>query len=463
MLTPHLRGLVFVSGLLLTSSAPAQPSAQGVDPLDTSVAPQPVAGTFVARPAAAFIDSVGVCGHFGRFRTNFVQRFDELEPLILALGVRHFRTGPVLEKTAAANLQRLAAHGITFNMAVHPDRWAVPEGADAAGLDPRLLAQNTSNPDFIPALLEHVKASFGASIRSLEGLNEPDHNLPSARVWMQTLRDTMRRDPAFDRVRILGSALSHPVKNTAEAGDWSELVDLANLHAYPGGRAPEVPIPRYLEVLQAQYRDRPVYITETGYHNALHNPPERHRPASREVEAVYLPRLFLEHFRLGVARSYDFKLLDDRTEEEAVKKYGIPLVQEAHFGLIDYHLQPKPAYHALKNLLALLRDSPASIAAPRALRYELSGPADLRHVLLEKSSGTLFLAVWRAATIWEPVARKEIPCPAAATTVTLGRPFPVLRIHRPSLSDQVIDTLRHADTVTLQLGADVVLLEIPPS
>ena len=45
-------------------------------------------------------------------------------------------------------------------------------------------------------------------------------------------------------------------------------------------------------------------VTETGYHTALENPPQKHKPASEEVKAVYLPTLLMDNFRLGIERSY---------------------------------------------------------------------------------------------------------------------------------------------------------------
>jgi hypothetical protein len=450
--------LVFTAAALLPPLA-AQPVNQGID-LGGALIPQPASGTFGARAAGEFVHTVAVSAHLGRISTNYVQRFAELEPLIRDLGIRHIRTDSVIHPQAVANVQRLAAAGIGFTMIAHPDGWGVPDGEAARGLAPDLLVQDTSNPAFIPAFLQHLKASFPQGIEIIEGLNEPDHNIEYARRWMAELRRLGRADPAFAKVQFLGSAYSHVRVIAAKGGDRTDVADLANLHGYPGGRAPEISLPEYLEALRLQYRDLPIHITETGYHNALHNPPNRHRPVSREVDAIYVPRLYLEHFRLGIARSYDYQLLDDRTEEEVRTKYRGQPVQETQFGIIDYTLKPKPVYHAIKNLIGILRDDGKAPGTTLQLAYSIKGPTELRHVLLQKSNGALYLAVWRAVTIWDPVARQNVPFENAAVRVEFDQLFSSVRIYRPTQSGDVIETIHRARTVPLQLGADVLILEL---
>lgn len=451
------RNLVaFGLACLLPSLASAQPAAQGLDN-DTTVQPQTLTGTFAARPVNDFVDSVGSATHLGRYETVYVTRFDEWKPLLLDLGIRHLRTALMLHPQAIRAGRELAAAGIRFDIATTPDGWAVPKGDDAKGLPAALLSGSRQNPAYIPAFLAHVKSHFIDATELIEGLNEPDTHLELARQWMEELHRLGRADPAFAHVKFLGSALSNPRINGVKAGDWTPVVDVANLHAYPGGRAPEVSIPEYLKALTSQYHGLPIYITETGYHNALNNPPNRHRPASREVEAVYLPRLFLEYFRLGIARSYDFKLLDDRTEEEAMK-YSIPVLQEAHFGLIDINLKPKPAYYAVKNLLTILRDDSAAKVSPRALSYSLAGAPDLRHVLLQKSTGEFCLAVWRAATIWDPVARKDLPVENVPVTVKFEAPLKAVRIYHPTRSPEIAASLADVREIPLTLAGEVAIL-----
>jgi hypothetical protein len=63
-------------------------------------------------------------------------------------------------------------------------------------------------------------------------------------------------------IPILGSALAHPYIAAMKIGDCSGLVDVGNLHAYPGGRAPEITLPLYVGYVQPQYPKMKYAITE---------------------------------------------------------------------------------------------------------------------------------------------------------------------------------------------------------
>lgn len=432
---------ILVLGLaaLLSLSASAQnPPVQG-DGQTRPLVPQPLSGEFPALPASDFIDSIGVCAHLGRTQTNYVTRFAELKPLILELGIRHIRTDPVQAPEAVKNVRELGAAGVKFNFLVHGGR----------------------DVGFVAEYLTHIKDNFAACVESIEGLNEPDRRPDAAKAWLVEMRRVAAQEPLLARLPIVGSALAHPWANGDKVGDWSGLVDLANMHAYPGGRAPELSITEYRENLRPQYGSTLKYLnTETGYHSALHNPPERHKPTALHVQAVYMPRLHLEYFRLGFLRSYKYQLLDDRTEEETRTKYRGQPVQEAHFGYIDYDFKPKPSYHAVKNLITILNDPPGAYAAPRSLTYTLAGPVDLRHVLLQKSDGSLYLAVWRAVSIWDPVARRDEPVETVPVAVRLQAPFKSARLFRPTHSAEPFSTLAPGKEIPLSLGAEVVIIAL---
>ena len=150
-------------------------------------------------------------------RTNYVQRFDELEKLLLASGIRHIRTDPVTAPEAVANVKRLAAQGVRFDFIMHPDG------------DRQTAVQ----------LLDNVKKNFADCTVFIEGLNEPDSRAEYAREWMAEIQRICKADPVLKGIPILGSALAHPYNSAVKIGDCSALVDVGNIHAYPGGRAPK--------------------------------------------------------------------------------------------------------------------------------------------------------------------------------------------------------------------------------
>lgn len=390
-----------------------------------------------ARRSGDFVDSVGVCMHLGRVHTHYVERFAEIEKLLVASGIRHVRTDPVTAPQAVANVQKLAAAGVKFDFIIHPDG------------DRQTVAQ----------LLENVKQNFSDCTVFIEGLNEPDGRPEQAREWMREIRRICKTDPVLKSIPILGSALAHPYNAAAKIGDCSDLVDVGNIHAYPGGRAPEVTLPLYVGYVQPQYPSMKYAITETGFHSALNNPPNKHKPTARQAEAIYMPRLYLEYFRCGILRSYKYQFADDRTEEEAQKR-SQP-VQEAHFGYVDYEMDPKPSYHAVKNLLAILHDEKAEGFQPQSLQYSVEGPKDeLRHLLLQKTNGDFYLAVWRAVAVWDENDRKEVPVQSVPVEVRLPRVAKMVRAYGPTQSVEPTKTVENADKLPLELGAEAVILQI---
>jgi hypothetical protein len=56
---------------------------------------------------------------------------------------------------------------------------------------------------------------------------------------------------------------------------------------------------------------------------------------STSAQAKYIPRLFAEYFRNGIARTFVYEFYDEGTN---------PADQEQNFGLINNDLTPKPAY-----------------------------------------------------------------------------------------------------------------------
>lgn len=438
--------------------ATADPAAAASHP--ATVPPQATATSFEARPAGDFLDSVGVCGHFGRIGTNYVTRFAELKPLILDLGIRHLRTNPVLHPAAVRNVRELGDAGVKFLFSAHPDRYGLPTGADAAGLPPALLATTHDDLAYVGAFLAHLKANFAGCTEMIEGLNEPYPNIDHARDWMRELRRLTKAGPVLARLPLLGSAVAVPSVQGDKSGEWIALSDYGNVHAYPSGRPPESTITERIASVFPQYGYLRYLVTETGYHGGMNNPPNKNEPTSESARAVYLPRLFLEHFRLGIVRSYKYQLIDDRTEDQSDGVYPRQLPRESHFGLIDYNLRPKPVYFALKNLLAILRDDPAAPVEPAALAYTLSGASDLRHVLLRKSTGEFYLAIWRTVAVWDPVARRDVPVEVTPVTVKFGTSFKSVRLFRPTESAEPLDTLHNTDHLTLPLDGRVVMLAL---
>ena len=86
---------------------------------------------------------------------------------------------------------------------------------------------------------------------------------------------------------------------------------------------------------------------------------------SEAAHAKYMPRLFCEYFRKGIARAYSYEFIDE-FEDKALTN------REAHFGLLRRDGTPKPAYTAVKNLIAVLQEKGVPTGfKPDVLNYRL--------------------------------------------------------------------------------------------
>ena len=142
---------------------------------------------------------------------------------------------------------------------------------------------------------------------------------------------------------------------------------------------------------------KPLVATEAGFHSVLTSTGSfagTHEPTS----ANYTVRTFLEHFLSGVQRTYIFQLLDHRYD---------PLDPEVNFGLLRHDGSPRQAFHAVKNLMAIVgTQGPSKLAA---LPYGIGGDtSDLRHFALQQGDGSYLLFLWRTASVWNRETKQRI-------------------------------------------------------
>jgi len=168
---------------------------------------------------------------------------------------------------------------------------------------------------------------------------------------------------------------------------------------------PSVEIAEAKQVGEARTGTTETIVTEAGYHNAT-NTTSGHNPVNENVSATYLPRMLAEHVLAGTKRLYTYELLDGSTDTGRRDL-------EAHFGLLRTDFTPKPAYTAMKNMLAVLDDTEERFT-PGSLSYDVrGGGSELRQLLTQRSDGTYVLLLWRDVSVWSNGSRSEI---AVATT-----------------------------------------------
>jgi hypothetical protein len=345
------------------------------------------------RPADAFVDSIGVNAHLGAYGTAYFNNFSAIASLLGGLGVRHVRDGIAFNQpTICDRDKQLAGQGIHFDF--------------------------TTAADETSAELTAWAACVGSAIESIEGPNEYDLMHPSSDSnWAATLSDFQRRlytgVKAVSTVPVLGPALTSQ-NAYASVGDLSSSADGGNVHDYFAGRNPGTggwgdtdafgtygSLAWNIGLARQSTGSKPMYATETGYPDLVGAMLYAVPPATK---ARYTLRTLLEDWNAGVVRTYVFELLDENTD--SFRSYGIT----------DGSGNPKPAYTALKNLIAHLADPGAPISAT-PLSYTLTAPSSVHHTLLQRRNGSYALVVWVEQPDWNPDTNATIIVPTQTASL----------------------------------------------
>ncbi len=366
-----------------------------------------------ARSADNFINSIGVCTHWSYPDTPYGFAYEGVKQKLLESGIRHIRDG------FSPRLMELGKAGI--KVAVNLDMDNNEDG----------------NPATIQRLLNRVKEvnRQAAVIDAIEGPNEPDFFWASFKksyrgqghaqgdkgiisgviAFQKDLYKAVKSDPETRNLPVYGPALGktygYDTRSPYGKGMLTDAVDYGNFHPYCGGNPFSVPFayagiekyywqgnfpsanldefPFAFDVYAPPYAPKPMVATETGYSTDLGG-------VSEAAHAKYMPRLFCEYFRKGIARAYSYEFVDEFEDKAQTNR-------EAHFGLLRRDLTPKPAYQAVKNLIAILQDGGAQAGfKPGSLDINIQVTAVpgydrtqyAHHLLLEKKNGDFYLLLW---------------------------------------------------------------------
>lgn len=387
-----------------------------------------------ARTAESFVDSIGVNTHTYYTNTKYYQDFATITQRLKELGVRHIRENLVPNRSDQYRmLNALAAQGIKSTLILGDPR----EGSAGLGK------------------LVSIAAGMPGAIDALEGPNEWDLTAWGTN-WMSALApyqaelwQKVKATPSLNGIPVIGPSLGN---TDSVASDLSGYLDYGNLHSYPNAEPPEWNLSNHLKWANRMSASKPVMATETGYHTATAYT-GGHRPASEAAEAVYLPRLFLEYYRRGIVRTFSYELLDefsDPAKREA----------ESNFGLLRNDLSPKPAYTALKNLIAICSDKSSSFT-PGKLDYTVAGDqSELRQLLLQKSDGSFYIALWRATSVWNNKSLQAINAPAGTVELTFPAGISGAEEFAPTSSPEPVRKLGGGETLKVNVGAEVVILRL---
>jgi hypothetical protein len=408
------------------------------------------------RSANAFDDSIGVGTHPSYTNTPGHAAGPEGEARTAGLmddaGIRHVRNevvtnvDPTFSGQVAANAESWPLRGIKSLWGVGRCSVAVFEGNLRARLDK--IAQ-----------IDHDLST------GLESTNEPDNDYPGnqcfedwsnrERLWAAHISQTKDAHPdaVIRALPVLGPSFVH-ASSAATIGDLTQWIDFGNTHPYSGCTSPN---PQHVQQngidnYAAAAPGKPVMATEVGFHTAVNTTETPVQPPCDErTGGIYTLRTVLEHFKVGVARTYLYEAIDlelnparDRSEE--------------NFGLLRADFSPKPAYTYLKNLLTVTASSPGETLTPLKMNIEQK-PDDLRSQLLRKANGDYVIALWRHASVWNRDQRTPLSVPAAPVRISLPTASSVSRVLPNSGSSGTALPITDR-RVTVDVGADAVLLVV---
>jgi hypothetical protein len=436
---------------------------------------------------------MGVNVHMEYNTTAPYNNYAGINQKLEALGMRHFRdemnhadpTSQFYDPRFVKEIQKIGMLGYTL--------CGVIEGGNDYPASGRLEASGV-----IP-MVENLLPAIGA----VEGPNEPDgggfvydgSGYPQGAIEESEDLWTILRgssDFTINSLPILGMS-------EASAPDFKKLAritgspfgdaDYGNMHAYQGGElgnglGQSSLAGWYIPFAQDWTGSKPLWTTEMGYHNDTNYLSDgEQQGVSQRATAIYLPIAFLSGFNLNVGQTYSYELIDEVADPPLASCPGKDQSRctgSGYYGLLNYDFTPKPAYTALANLIALLRD-PGVGFQPGSLELEFSdAPKTMHYTLLEKSDGDYYLAVWNDISVYKiaectewnqqtQVCMKSQPGqdlypPDARLTITLtiGKSFTV---YAPNDSTGVKPTAAYTvrtdpDSITLKLPPQVLLVKI---
>ena len=409
-----------------------------------------------ATPAFDLVDRIGVQTHLDWTGTPYVKRFAEVKTALAELGVHYVR-------------DRI---GSTASQARMRELWRAGGIRVLAVIDTRPDWSYKLNPDGIDGILAQAKSNIGAdAIIGLEGPNELNQaeiqfgymNWPQdLRAFMTVLWREANADGALRNTPVVAPGLASPAKQYwyDRLGDLSAMTDKSNGHVYGTYWSISQKLDQVLPILDQQRPNSRLWISEFGWHTATNS---HTAPIDENTKVKYLARALLEaQVRPQVEKAFIYQLLDAEDDP------GM-LSNKAHFGLLDYHLNRKPSFYAVRNMMNLLCDTPLAVPA-RRLDYTLAGDlADIRSLLLQKNSGAFYLVLWLEKQSFRALSGPVRNAPQVVN-VAFGQAVKRVQVYRPadpatnlSQGQNPVKSVAWLSRLTLDVPDHPLILEIVPA
>ncbi len=415
--------------------------------------PTPAPTGVQAIAADRFVDSVGANMHPDYTNTPEVQLWSTTLARVKELGIRHVRAAMVTVpddgwmRGTYGRLNDLTSAGIRLTLQALP--------LVSAGVEPAKRDYSTWGLDRALSFLAHPEA-----IADIEGLNEIDIQkdwvnttlwAAPARAWQKLIYDQAHASAKLSGLQgVIGPSLRHGTASATLFGSVKGIADAGNIHPYAGAQPPSNNVAHEISVYAPMIDGHLVIATERGYHTAQQWTGDGFWGVDPGTQAKYLEREALNALLQGAHRSFSYELVDQGTD---------PAQKEQQFGIIRADGTPKPAFGALKNLLALLAD-PGPAFTPGKLDYTIIGTslAALRVALFQKRSGTFYLALWQEVASYDYATKKPIAASPVSAEIRLPAPPKVLTLHTPL--DGTSKPIAYGPPSLVSVPDHVVVLEI---
>jgi hypothetical protein len=380
------------------------------------------AQTIQAKSADKFVDSMGINVHMEASLPPYSD-YGLINGELPLLGMRHFRDEiNDTDGLFTGEIKYIGTLGYSLCGLIEGDN-------DYPGFDKRLQASKVV--PMIGGLLPTIDA--------VEGPNEPDDKSkrpfeydglckpPTEKLACYPQGAVQESEDLWHIVKhssIAGSAeIKHlPVLGMSE-GTSQNFLTLAsitqtpfpqatygNMHAYQGGLQGDSGLVKtYIPNAKAWTGpDKPLWITEMGYHNYTKFLGDTEQQGvSERAAAIYLPIAFLSGFSNNVLRTFSYELNDEVDDPQLThtcgpSQSGIDYCSgEGHYGLFSFEGKPKPALTAVRNLIELLQEPGGKDFQPGSLMLTVEGaPRTVEYTLLQKSNGDFYLAIWNDLQVY---------------------------------------------------------------
>jgi len=404
------------------------------------------AGCVQAFQSDKFVDSIGINTHLDY--PNYTP-WSTVEPILTNLGVRHIRWGFAPSYSQNQELVGLYAYGITANLCF--------DTLTSGTLDTSKIVSTLTSMDS----LSYSGTSVLSGVESVEGPNEYDTYpdpawLTDLTDYQQELYTDMAKDSNYDNIPALAPSMGVNT-NLSKLPNMDTMVDMGNAHPYNGSGSPytnenpeNITVSTFLRYSQQDWPGLALEESENGYSTISGT-----QGISEAQQAIWLPRLLLENYRLGIRRTFLYELIDEDLPSSTGDYYH-------HFGLVELTgtspsntFQNKPSYAVIQNLITILKD-PGGAFAPGYISYELSGSTTNVHELaLEKRNGAYYVALWVATTGTAAVSQ--------SVNVTFAEPISSGTLYAPVSSASGTSQTITNNGVTLTLSDQPVILAVTPT